>query len=149
MDLPAQQVTDDLNAVHDYASKVPSCNGKIAVAGFCWGGSQSFRYATNNPDLKAAFVFYGTGPKEKADIARINCPVYGFYGENDNRVDATIPKSEEMTKAAGKTYDPVIYKGAGHGFMRAGEPKAPNAGEANKKARDEAWARWKELLKKI
>jgi carboxymethylenebutenolidase len=47
---------------------------------------------------------------------------------------------------AGKTYDPVVYDGAGHGFMRAGE--APDASEANKKAHDEAWARWKELLAK-
>ena len=147
MDLPPQQITDDLNAVYDYVSKLPPCNGKAAVAGFCWGGSQSFRYATNNADLKAAFVFYGTGPKEEADITRIKCPVYGFYGENDNRVDSTIPKSEELMKAAGKTYDPVIYKGAGHGFMRAGA--APDAKEANKQACEEGWARWKDLLKKI
>lgn len=62
MSLPAKQVTADLNAVAAYVSKLPACNGKVAVAGFCWGGSQSFRFATNNKDLKAAFVFYGTGP---------------------------------------------------------------------------------------
>jgi carboxymethylenebutenolidase len=49
-------------------------------------------------------------------------------------------------KAAGKTYDPVTYEGAGHGFMRAGE--APDANDANKKARADAWARWKTLLAK-
>jgi hypothetical protein len=47
-------------------------------------------------------------------------------------------------KAAGKTYDPVTYDGAGHGFMRAGE--APDASDANKKARDNAWKRWNSLL---
>ena len=30
------------------------------------------------------------------------CPVYGFYGENDERVNATIPKGEELMEAAGK-----------------------------------------------
>jgi carboxymethylenebutenolidase len=50
---------------------------------------------------------------------------------------------------AGKTYEPVIYPGAGHGFMRAGEPGAPDASEANRKARDAAWERWKGLLKKL
>ena len=50
-------------------------------------------------------------------------------------------------KKAGKTYEPVTYEGAGHGFMRSGEE--PNAKEANKKARDQAWKRWKELLNKI
>ena len=68
------------------------------------------------------------------------CPVYGFYGENDERVNATIPKAEELMKAAGKKYEPVIYKGAGHGFMRSGEPSNPAVREADKKARDEAWA---------
>ncbi|HEY0454778.1 MAG TPA: dienelactone hydrolase family protein [Verrucomicrobiae bacterium] len=145
--LPPKQITADLNAVMDYVSKLPACNGKVAVAGFCWGGGQTFRFATNNKDIKAAFVFYGTGPDKEEDIKKINAPVYGFYGGNDNRVNATIPKSEELMKAAGKTYEPVTYEGAGHGFMRAGED--PKGTEPNKKARNEAWSRVKELLKKL
>lgn len=145
--LPPDQVTADLNAVADFAAKLPACNGKVAVAGFCWGGRQSFRFATNRADLKAAFVFYGTGPESKDDFAKINCPVFGFYGGNDARVNATIPQSAELMKAAGKSYEPVTYEGAGHGFMRSGEE--PNAAEANTQARDQAWSRWQELLKKL
>jgi carboxymethylenebutenolidase len=156
-DLPADQITGDLNALADYVAKLPACNGKVAVAGFCYGGSQSFRFATDRPSLKAAFVFYGTGPETAEAIARIKCPVYGFYGGSDARVGATIPKSQEMMKAAGKIYEPVTYEGAGHGFMRAGEdptaseatPEAKAMKEANKKARDEAWVRWKALLAKL
>jgi len=146
-DLPPDQITADLNAVADYVSKLPAANGKVAVGGFCWGGGQTFRFATNRTSLSAAFVFYGTGPEDAAAIARIKCPVYGFYGGSDARVTATVPKSEALMKAAGKKYDPVTYEGAGHGFMRGGE--APNATEPNKKARDEGWVRWKEALKKI
>jgi carboxymethylenebutenolidase len=145
--LPPDQITADLNAVADYVAKLPACNGKLAVAGFCWGGSQTFRFATNRKDVKSAFVFYGTGPEQDNEIARIQAPVYGFYGGNDARVGATIPKSAERMKAAGKTYEPTTYEGAGHGFMRAGE--APDASTDNKKAREEAWKRWKELLRKI
>ena len=145
--LPATQVTADLDAVAAYVAKLPACNGNVAVGGFCWGGSQTFRFATNNKDVKAAFVFYGTGPEDAADIARIKCPVYGFYGGSDARVTSTVAKSTELMKAAGKTYDPVTYKDAGHGFMRGGE--APDATAPNKDARDQAWQRWKELLKKI
>ncbi len=145
--LAPDQVTADLNAVVDYVAKLPACNGKVAVGGFCWGGGQTFRFATNNRNIKAAFPFYGTGPDKEEDITRINCPVYGFYGGNDERVNATIPKSSDLMKKAGKTYEPVTYEGAGHGFMRAGE--APDANEANKKAREEAWKRLKDLLKKI
>ena len=145
--LPPDQITADLNAVVEYVSKLPACNGKVVVAGFCWGGSQSFRFATNNKDIKAALVFYGTGPVQERDIARINCPVYGFYGGNDARVTATVSESASLMTKADKTYEPVTYEGAGHGFMRAGE--APDASEANKKAHDQAWKRWKELLKRL
>jgi carboxymethylenebutenolidase len=159
--LDPDTVTADLNAVADYAKKIPAGNGKLAVAGFCWGGGQSFRFATNRKDLSAAFVFYGTGPQ---DVSSITAPVYGFYAGADSRVDATIPASTEAMKAAGKKYAAVTYDGAGHGFMRAGEDPAndaaaKNTGDdpdtkkkhdmavANKKAHDEGWDRWLQLLK--
>jgi carboxymethylenebutenolidase len=145
--LPPEQITADLNAVVDHVAKLPACNGKVAVGGFCWGGSQTFRFATNNKQVKAAFPFYGSGPDKEEDLARIQCPVYGFYGGNDARVNATIPKSTELMKKTGKKYEPVTYEGAGHGFMRAGE--GPDASEANKKAREQAWQRWKDALKKL
>jgi carboxymethylenebutenolidase len=161
--LDADQVTADLNAVADYAKKLPAASGKMAVAGFCWGGSESFRFATNRKDLSAAFVFYGGPPK---DVTAITVPVYGFYGGDDSRVDATIPVAQAAMKAAGKKYDPVTYAGAGHGFMRAGEDPATDAAIAdtgddpgvklahdralaNKKARTEGWERWLQLLKSM
>lgn len=145
--LKAGQVLPDLDAAAEYVRKLPACDGTLAVTGFCWGGGWSFRYANHNPKLKAAFVFYGTGPSEKAEAEKIACSVYGFYGEEDARIGATIPKTEEIMKSLGKTYEPVTYKGAGHGFMRAGD--APDANPANREARDKAWQRWKSLLKKL
>ena len=146
--LPKEQIKADLDATADYAlAKIPACNGTLAVCGFCWGGGATFAYANENLKLKAAYSFYGPAPDDASKVANIPCPVYGFYGENDERVNATIPKAEELMKAASKKYEPVIYKGAGHGFMREGE--MPNANEANKKARDDAWARWKKLLAEL
>jgi carboxymethylenebutenolidase len=174
-DLPPDQITADLNAVADYVSKLPASNGNIVVAGFCWGGSQTFRFATNRPTLKAAFVFYGSAPVkgdqtiDKAALERIQAPVYGFYAGNDARIGATLPATAEAMKELNKKYEPVTYEGAGHGFMRAGdapEPSTPQAKgdketddkaadayqkslaayKANKKARDEAWTRWKTIL---
>src|SRR5258705_8006191 len=177
-DLPPDQITADLNAVTDYVSKLPASNGKVVVTGYCWGGSQSFRFATNRPSLKTAFVFYGSAPAgadgtpDKAALAKINSPVYGFYAGNDERINATLAKTSEAMTELKKTFEPVTYAGAGHGFMRAGdapEPTAPvtkgdkeaddkatadyqkavTAYKANKKARDEAWARWKKILAAI
>ena len=180
--LPPDQITADLNAVADYVAKLPAANGKVVVTGYCWGGTQSFRFATNRPNLKAAFVFYGTPPAsnqqgqpfaiDKGALERVTAPVYGFYGGNDARVNATIPATADAMKELNKKYDPVTYEGAGHGFMRAGEApelvapvakgdkeaddkaaadyqKALTAFQANKKARNEAWERWKKLLGRI
>jgi carboxymethylenebutenolidase len=182
--LPPDQVAADLNAVADYVASLPSANGKVAVGGFCWGGSQTFFFATRRPSLKAAFVFYGTAPSNNAQgqpysvdsaaLAKIGAPVYGFYAENDMRVDATVPATTEAMKTLKKPYDPVTYAGAGHGFMRAGEPNAPTSNpptpkgdqdadkkaqdeyakylamdRANRKARNDAWTRWKAILAKI
>jgi carboxymethylenebutenolidase len=143
--LNPDQVTADLNAVADYGMKLPASNGKLFVAGFCWGGGQTFRFATNRGDLAAAFVFYGP-PPEKDAMARIKAPVYGFFAGNDARIGAMIPDAIANMKAADKTFEPVTYDGAGHGFMRAGE--APDANDANKKARTDAWERWKSLMSK-
>jgi carboxymethylenebutenolidase len=149
--LKKEQVIGDLNATVDYAAKIPAGSGNLAVAGFCWGGGWTFGYAGMNKNLKAAYSFYGPTEDDPTLVAGISCPVYGFYGEKDERVDATIPHGEEMMKAAGKKYEPVIYKGAGHGFMRDGE--APTSTDenhaANVKARDDVWARWKTLLKQL
>ena len=84
----------------------------------------NLKFATNREKLNAAPAFCGPGPDSAEAIARIKAPVYGFYGGNDARVNATIPKSQELMKAANKPYEPVTYEGAGHGFMRTGEDPA-------------------------
>jgi carboxymethylenebutenolidase len=144
--LPPEQVLADLDAAADYIKAQPAANGKVAVAGFCWGGGKSFDFATHRKDLAASFVFYGIHPPEKA-MSDIACPVYGFYAENDARITATVPATEKMMKEASKQYDVVIYPGAGHGFMRAGED--PKANEANSNARDASWKRLKNVLGKL
>jgi carboxymethylenebutenolidase len=143
--LNPDQVTADLDAAADYGKKLPSANGKLYVAGFCWGGGKTFAYATHRHDIAAAFVFYGPPPPE-ADMKSITAPIYGFYAGNDARISSTIPAATAAMKAAGKTYDPVVYDGAGHGFMRAGQ--APDASDANKKAYEQGFQRLTSLINK-
>lgn len=142
--LDPAQVTADLQATINYAKKIPAANGKVAVVGFCWGGSQAFQIATGTDALDAAFVCYGSAPEDEKELARITAPVYGFYGGNDNRINASIPATAEAMNDMGKVYDPVIYEGAGHGFFRTGE--LPDATEENKKARADAFSRMLRLL---
>jgi carboxymethylenebutenolidase len=146
--LPQAQVTADLDATAAYVTKLPACNGQLVVAGFCWGGGQAFTYATNNKDLKAAFVFYGTTPRSADALAKIPCPVYGFYAENDARITASIPATTAAMKAADKSYDPVTYTDAYHGFMRDGQMDTP-AHDGDKQAALDGWKRWLDLLTKV
>jgi len=143
--LDPEVVLADLDAAADYGKHLPAANGKIAVAGFCWGGGKSFAFAAHRKDLSAAFVFYGPGP---ADVSTINAPVYGFYAGNDARIGATVPATVDAMKAAGKKYEAVTYDGAGHGFMRAGEDPG-NTIPGNKTAREQAFARLVNLLKNL
>jgi carboxymethylenebutenolidase len=145
--LPPDQIAGDLNAAAEYVKALPSANGRLVEAGFCWGGSQASISACHRTDLKAVFVFYGFPPPTNG-MQNILCPIYGFYGENDARVTLTVPPGQEAMKRAGKIFEPVVYSGAGHGFMAHGEPGYPEATAANRQARDEAWKRLTDLLKK-
>lgn len=143
--LKQPQVTADLDAVFEYARKIEAGNKVVAVGGFCWGGGQTFAYATHNPNVAATFVFYGPAPKDETAYKNIHGPVYGFYGGNDFRISGEVPTVEKRMKEFGKKYEPVIYQGAEHAFMRQGEITGDPKNN-NRKARDEAWTRWKKLL---
>lgn len=145
-ELAPEQVTGDLYAAYRFLKEDASSNGEIAVLGFCWGGSQTFRYATHNKDLASAHVFYGTAPDDAEALAQINTPIYGYYGGDDNRVNATIERTEKQMKAAGKIFEYEIYEGAGHAFMKRAHLDDSN--EANKDAHDAAWKRLLNLLEK-
>jgi carboxymethylenebutenolidase len=132
--LKNDDVTKMLNATRDYGIKLPAANGKTATIGFCWGGATSFRYASEQPELSAAVVYYGTSP-DAAALEKIKAPVLGNYGGNDARVNATIEPAQKKMKELNKTYTPKIYEGAGHGFLR----QQDGQGGANLKAAQEAW----------
>ncbi len=143
-ELDGEQVIADLQAVQEHVAQMPASNGTTAVMGFCWGGSQTFRFATYASDLSAALVFYGTAPEDEARIQNISAPVYGFYGENDERVNSTIPRTEALMQTHGNAYEYEIYDGAGHAFMRRGDD--PEGSPEHRQARDEAWDRVKQIL---
>src|ERR1700694_3767548 len=119
--LPPDSVTADLDAARAYLKTLRAVRADaIGVIGFCWGGGQSFRYATNTPDLKAFVVCYGPTPPAE-DLARIRAKGLGVYAENDARINASLADAVAALRAAGKDYQYTIYPGVGHGFLRARE----------------------------
>ncbi len=145
-ELSPSQVTSDLDAIQKYARDLPSTNEKVAVSGFCWGGGQTFSYAVNSDTIAAGFVFYGRAAAAE-DVPKISAPIYGFYGESDNRINATIDETKAAADAANVTYEPVIYEGVGHAFLRRG--MAADANDAQKAATKAAWERWVSLLRSL
>src|SRR3989454_4870963 len=119
--LNADTVTQDLDATWAYLNKLkPVRSGEIGIIGFCWGGGQSFRYATNTPQLKAFVVCYGPAPNA-ADMAKIRAKGLGVYAENDARIDAGLPDAAAAMRAAGKEDPYTVYPRGGHGFFRTRE----------------------------
>ncbi len=95
--LDPDTITKDLDATVAYVKRVKAARpDRLGIIGFCWGGGQSFRYATNNPSLGAFVVCYGPGPDGLADV------------------DAAI-------RTYHKSYRHTVYPGVGHGFLRARE----------------------------
>jgi carboxymethylenebutenolidase len=134
--LTPQETRARIDAVRDWALKLPAANGKFATIGFCWGGGKSFEYAASRPAPAASVVYYGVSP-DSATLLAIAAPVQGHYGGDDARVDATIEPARVALAKSRRTYDPHLYEGAGHGFLRQQEDRDG----ANLHASRQAWPR--------
>lgn len=136
--LTPDAVTRDLDATYAFLKTLKAVRGdRIGVIGFCWGGSQSFRYATNNPNLGAFVVCYGSGP-DTAALTRIKAQGLGVYAENDARIDAGLPDLTAALQRARIDYQYHVYPGVGHAFLQTREKP---------EVADTAWAAIVQFLK--
>lgn len=140
--LTPEETAARIAAVRAWAARIPSANGKLATIGFCWGGGQSFATAAASPPPQAAVVFYGV-PPDSAQMPNVRAPVLAHYGGNDARITATVDDTRATLKKLGRTYEPHVYEGAGHGFLR--QQDTPDG--ANLKAAQAAWPRTLEFLR--
>lgn len=115
--LDMDDVHRQISAVARHAMALPAAAPRYGIVGFCWGGAVSFEHAVRSPSLGASVVYYGTSPAP-ARLGSVRAPVLGLYGSDDARVNATVPPADSAMKALGKTYRPIFYEGAGHGFLR-------------------------------
>jgi len=115
--LDMDDVHRQISTVAQYAMGLPAAAPRYGIVGFCWGGAVSFEHAVRSPSLGASVVYYGTSPSP-ARLVSVRAPVLGLYGSDDERVNATVPAADSAMKALGKSYRPVFYEGAGHGFLR-------------------------------
>ena len=133
--LRPDEVHRQLEAVAKYGMSLPTASGKYGIVGYCWGGSTSFAHAVRSPaGLGGAVVYYGGSP-DTADLARVKVPVLGLYAGDDQRVNATVPRTDTVMRRLGKPYEIHFFEGAGHGFLRQQEGR----NGANQAASDKAW----------
>jgi carboxymethylenebutenolidase len=123
-----------IQAVRDWAVKLPAANGKLGTIGFCWGGARSFAASAMSPTPQGCVVYYGSSP-DSVLIQKLKAPVQGHYGGDDARVNATIDGAKATLKQMKVSYDPHIHDGAGHGFLR----QQGGREGANLKASEQAW----------
>lgn len=131
----ATEAVTKLRLVVDALAAEPGIDGRIAVTGFCFGGTYSFALAAADPRVRAAIPFYGTAPDAEA-IARIGCPVLALYGENDPRIMATLPETRTNMADAGVAFTEKVYPEARHAFFND-----TNASTFDAVAAADAWAR--------
>lgn len=141
--IPPADVMSDLNAGLAFLNSHKNVKkNKLASIGFCWGGARSFMLSTEENKLAAAVVFYGTAPTEE-QLAKVHCPVFGCYGETDERITSKVPEVDAAMKKLGKSYEYKIYPGAQHAFFNDTNQQRYNA-----EAAKDAWAMTLEFIRK-
>jgi carboxymethylenebutenolidase len=97
----------DVQAAIDEAGR----HGKVAVVGYCWGGSLAYLAATRLSGLACAIGYYGGMIAEHRN-EKVRVPTILHFGETD----ASIPMSDvEKVRAAHPDMSIFVYP-AGHGF---------------------------------
>lgn len=92
---------------------------KIAIWGFCFGGSFAFKAAVENLGAGAYVVFYGSKITDQKEVlARIQKPILGIFGGKDKSIPVTKAETMKNTLTSlGKPNEVYIYPDADHAFM--------------------------------
>ncbi len=130
-----------LQAVFKALYDNPKSQQRVAVLGFCFGGSYCFNLGVVEPRLKALVPFYGHCGHPVEELRKISAPILAFYGENDRNLAAELPDLENRMHAADVDFSFRVYTGTGHAFFNDSNPYAYDAAAAK-----DAWRRTLEFL---
>ena len=113
----AAKTIGKLKVAFDYLYNLPEVKRRVAVNGFCFGGSYSYSLAIEEPRLKLALPFYGHVTTEVSELAKIKCPIRSFYGQNDEGLISTLPEVSLAMKQAGVDFESKVYPDCAHAFF--------------------------------
>lgn len=129
-----------LRATVDWLEGQPGVEGRVAVTGFCFGGTYAFLLASEDDRVRAVAPFYGTAPSADR-IARIGAPVLALYGQHDPALIDALPSVTEAMAGAGVDFETVVYPGSAHAFFN------DTGSRYNPEDAADAWARVTRFLR--
>ncbi len=130
-----------LKQIFDMLYQDPDTKGKVAVLGYCFGGTYSYNLAVNEPKLVAAVPYYGHCDHSVEELRQIACPIQAFYGEKDEALISGLTELENKMHEADVDYTAQVYTNCGHAFFNDTNPYA-----YNKEAAEDSWKRTLEFL---
>ena len=135
---PEDMVADLKSGIAEVQRRTPGA--KVAAIGFCMGGGLVWRLlAAGTPELAAAFPFYGPTPDNPDFSGSKDVAVLGFYGELDQRVNATEPVAKAALEKAGLVHELVTEPGANHAFFNDTGDRYDAAAAADAWPRTQDW----------
>jgi len=136
--------TSRLRACFEYLYNLPAAQQKVAITGFCFGGTYSYNLAVVEPRLKLALPFYGHSDQSVEDLAKITCPIRAFYGQNDKGLISGLDDLKSRMAEAKVDYKAKVYPDCAHAFFNDSNPVV-----YNKAAAEDAWNEVKSELARV
>ncbi len=116
-DAGAKDVKESVDAVH----KLPECNGKVAVLGYCLGALMVFLTAVRCHGVDAAVAYHG-GDTDKylGEVDGLDSPLLMHLAEEDEFISKTAQAQIKAALANKPNATVYSYPGQSHAFSRHG-----------------------------
>jgi carboxymethylenebutenolidase len=146
MAMNMDQAEKEMRGAVDYLSEHEAYDGSgIGSVGFCLGGGLAVWAATVNPKVDAVVTFYYVMPHGKPDFSKVDAPVLGHFGTEDDFVSVDDAKAlEKELNDAGADAKFEFYEGAGHAFFN----DTDRLGTYDEGKAKEAWGKTVDFFKR-
>jgi carboxymethylenebutenolidase len=112
----------DIASVRDFVQAMPECNGKWALAGYCFGGRYTLLAgAYMGADAVVAFHPSKMGVELEA-AANVKCPTSFHFGGADGMVPMDVIEAVQTALKPNPRAETYVYPGVDHGFTTKGAP---------------------------
>jgi len=117
-------------------------NGSVGIMGWCFGGAWTLNAAIAMSDkLDAGVIYYGRVNTNPEELAAIDIPLLGIFGEDDGGIPVEgVREFESILNDLGKNAEIHIYEGADHAFAN------PSGNRYQPEAAADAWEKTLEFL---